>query len=138
MGGSSSSQIKFPVPIGNHLPLVVIGGINVLESLELALEVGSAFRDACAELGLCCVFKASFDKANRSSGNSFRGPGLEQGLAWLAQVKQQGRLKVCPCRPWRACHHWVSSAGLTAPVDAVFRAAVARNRFRCSRSECTG
>ena len=73
MGCSPSSQIKFPVPIGNHLPLVVIGGINVLESLELALEVGSAFRDACAALGLGYVFKASFDKANRSSGNSFRG-----------------------------------------------------------------
>ena len=74
--------------------MVVIGGVNVIESLELALEVGSAFRDACAALGLAYVFKASFDKANRTSVNSFRGPGLEQGLAWLAQVKHQLQVPV--------------------------------------------
>ena len=89
MGGFSSSEIRFPVPIGNPLPLVVIGGINVLESLELALEVAELFREACRVQGLGYVFKASFDKANRSSGSSFRGPGLERGLAWLQQVKQQ-------------------------------------------------
>ena len=94
MGVSPSSQIKFPVPIGNSLPLVVIGGINVLESLELALEVGELFREACRAQGLGYVFKASFDKANRTSIHSFRGPGLEQGLAWLAQVKQQLQVPV--------------------------------------------
>lgn len=82
------------MPIGQQLPLVVIGGINVLESLELALEVGAAFRDVCAALGLGYVFKASFDKANRTSIESFRGPGLEQGLAWLAEVKQQLQVPV--------------------------------------------
>jgi len=94
MVGSPSCQIQFPVPIGNTLPLVVIGGINVLESLELALEVGSAFRDACAVLGLGYVFKASFDKANRTALNSFRGPGLEQGLAWLQEVQQELQVPV--------------------------------------------
>ena len=83
------SDIAFPVPIGNELPLVVIGGINVLESLELALEVGEVFREACSSLGLGFVFKASFDKANRTSLHSFRGPGLEQGLDWLQDVKQR-------------------------------------------------
>lgn len=103
MGGSSSSQIRFPVPIGNALPLVVIGGINVLESLELALEVGELFREACRVRGLGYVFKASFDKANRSSGSSFRGPGLEQGLAWLQQVKQQLQVPVLTDvhEPWQ-------------------------------------
>jgi len=94
MGGSPSCQIQFPVPIGNDLPLVVIGGINVLESLELALVVGSAFCDACAGLGLGYVFKASFDKANRTALNSFRGPGLEQGLAWLQEVQQELQVPV--------------------------------------------
>ena len=94
MGGSPSSQIRFPVPIGNSLPLVLIGGINVLESLELALEVGELFREACRVQGLGYVFKASFDKANRSSGSSFRGPGVEGGLAVLAEVKQRLGLPV--------------------------------------------
>jgi 2-dehydro-3-deoxyphosphooctonate aldolase (KDO 8-P synthase) len=83
------SDIRFPVPIGNGQRLVVIGGINVLESLELALAVGAAFHEACAALGLGYVFKASFDKANRSSVHSYRGPGLELGLRWLEQLKRE-------------------------------------------------
>ena len=66
-------NIQFPVAIGNQLPLVVIGGINVLESLDLALEVGEMFQTACQQLGLGFIFKASFDKANRTSANSYRG-----------------------------------------------------------------
>jgi 2-dehydro-3-deoxyphosphooctonate aldolase (KDO 8-P synthase) len=95
--------IQFPVPIGNDSPLVVIGGINVLESLELALEVGAAFRDACSDFGLGFVFKASFDKANRSSIHSYRGPGLEQGLAWLQQVNHQLQVPVLTDvhEPWQ-------------------------------------
>ncbi len=87
-------NIQFPVAIGNQLPLVVIGGINVLESLELALEVGEAFQKACQHLGLGYVFKASFDKANRTSANSYRGPGIEHGLQMLQQVKNQLKVPV--------------------------------------------
>lgn len=86
---ATPTSITFPVPISNQGRLVVIGGINVLENLELALEVGALFRDVCGVLGLGYVFKASFDKANRSSIHSYRGPGLEQGLSWLAEVKRQ-------------------------------------------------
>jgi 2-dehydro-3-deoxyphosphooctonate aldolase (KDO 8-P synthase) len=89
MNSISECAIRFPVAIGNQRPLVVIGGINVLESEDLALEVGSAFKAACQRLGLGYVFKASFDKANRSSIHSFRGPGLERGLQMLSRVKQQ-------------------------------------------------
>ena len=64
-----------------RLPWAVIAGMNVLESLDLALTVGRELKDACAELGLPYVFKASFDKANRSSIKSYRGPGLDDGLA---------------------------------------------------------
>lgn len=78
-----------PVSIGPSLPLAVIAGPCVLESLELGLYIGTRLRDACASLGLPFIFKASFDKANRSSIRSPRGPGLEQGLAWMAKIKQQ-------------------------------------------------
>ena len=88
------SNIQFPVAIGNQLPLVVIGGINVLESLDLALEVGETFQAACHQLGLGYIFKASFDKANRTSANSYRGPGLKQGLQMLQQVKNQLKVPV--------------------------------------------
>jgi 2-dehydro-3-deoxyphosphooctonate aldolase (KDO 8-P synthase) len=67
--------------------MVLIGGVNVLESRELALTVAEAFVRVCQNLGLPYVFKASFDKANRSSIHSFRGPGLQEGLALLAEVK---------------------------------------------------
>jgi 2-dehydro-3-deoxyphosphooctonate aldolase (KDO 8-P synthase) len=60
-----------------------------LESLELGLTIGRAVKAACDRAGLPYIFKASFDKANRSSIRSARGPGLEQGLAWMAQIKKE-------------------------------------------------
>lgn len=74
------------VSIGPGEPLAVIAGPCVLESYEHALAIGRHCRDLCARLGLSYVFKASFDKANRSSIRSARGPGLEKGLAWLAEI----------------------------------------------------
>jgi len=69
-------------------PLCVIAGPCVIESVEMCLEVGTALRDACAELGCGYVFKASFDKANRTSIHSYRGPGLSDGLKALAEVRR--------------------------------------------------
>lgn len=60
----------------------------MLESLELGMAVGTALRDACRRAGVNYIFKASFDKANRSSIRSARGPGLEKGLAWLAEIRR--------------------------------------------------
>ena len=71
----------------NDQPMVLIGGINVLESAELAMESAAEFVRVCDQLSLPYVFKASFDKATRSSIHSFRGPGLEAGLKILADVK---------------------------------------------------
>lgn len=71
----------------NDCPLVLIGGINVLESRELALDSAAEYARVCQRLDIPFVFKASFDKANRSSIHSFRGPGLESGLEILAEVK---------------------------------------------------
>ena len=78
----------------NDQPMVLIGGINVLESAELAMESAAEFVRVCDQLSLPHVFKASFDKANRSSIHSFRGPGLEAGLKILADVKSTHNVPV--------------------------------------------
>jgi 2-dehydro-3-deoxyphosphooctonate aldolase (KDO 8-P synthase) len=69
--------------------LLVIAGPCVIESTELCLSVGAHAKRVCEKLGLAFVFKASFDKANRSSGTSFRGPGLQDGLVVLERVKRE-------------------------------------------------
>ena len=74
--------------VSNHLPFTLFGGINVLESREFALEVAAAYKQITDKLGIPYVFKASFDKANRSSISSFRGPGLEKGCEILNEIKQ--------------------------------------------------
>ncbi len=73
--------------LNNRQPFVLLGGVNVLESREFALAVADKYVEVCSRLNIPYVFKASFDKANRSSIHSFRGPGLEEGLAILAAVK---------------------------------------------------
>ena len=75
--------------IGGAAPLALLAGPCVLESLERSLLIGRTVKEICARLGINYVFKASFDKANRSSFHSFRGPGLEKGLAWLATIKEE-------------------------------------------------
>jgi 2-dehydro-3-deoxyphosphooctonate aldolase (KDO 8-P synthase) len=80
---------KWNLAIGDGQPLVCIAGLNVLEDLDLALETARRLKAETAALGLPLIFKASFDKANRSSMQSYRGPGLERGLAMLTEVKAQ-------------------------------------------------
>jgi len=84
----TSKVIEFAdIALANDQPLVLFAGMNVLESLELAQEVAGELQAVTSKLGIPWVFKSSFDKANRSSINSYRGPGLEQGLTWLADIK---------------------------------------------------
>lgn len=80
---------RWNITIGDGQPLAVIAGINVIEDLDLALTTARTLKTICADLGLPYVFKASYDKANRSSLKSYRGPGLEKGLAILAEVKSR-------------------------------------------------
>ena len=75
------------ITIANTAPFVLLGGVNVLENRDFALSVAEHYVEVCARLGIPYVFKASFDKANRSSIHSFRGPGLEEGLQILADLK---------------------------------------------------
>lgn len=74
--------------VGNDLPFVLFGGMNVLESRDMALQVAEAYVQATQKLGIPYVFKASFDKANRSSIHSYRGPGMEEGLKIFQEIKQ--------------------------------------------------
>lgn len=75
-------------------PLFVIAGPCVIESLDLCLTVGGHVKAICDKLGVSYVFKASFDKANRSSNESFRGPGMEEGLRILDRVKKELKVPV--------------------------------------------
>lgn len=82
------------IKIANDLPLVIFAGVNVIESSQLLLEVAETLQKICKKLNLALVFKASFDKANRSSIKSFRGLGLDAGLEILAEVKQKFNLPI--------------------------------------------
>ena len=82
------------VPLGGGAPLVVIAGPCVIESESHVLDTARALAQIAREVDLPLVFKASFDKANRTSSASFRGPGLERGLAALARVKDDVGLPV--------------------------------------------
>lgn len=82
-----SVSVTDRVVFANDRPFVLIGGMNVIEDEDIVMEVAQTFVATTERLGIPYVFKASFDKANRSSINSFRGPGLEKGLRILADVK---------------------------------------------------
>ena len=73
--------------VGNDQPFVLFGGMNVLESRDLAMRIAEHYKEVTSKLGIPYVFKASFDKANRSSVNSYRGPGMEEGLKIFAELK---------------------------------------------------
>ena len=89
---------------GNDLPFVLFGGMNVLESRNLALEVCEHYVQVTQRLGIPYVFKASFDKANRSSIHSYRGPAMEAGLEILRAVKERFGVPVITDvhEPWQA------------------------------------
>lgn len=85
----STITITPQIQVANNKPFVLFGGINVLESLDLALRSCEAYVQVTQKLGIPYVFKASFDKANRSSIHSYRGPGLEEGLKIFEAVKSR-------------------------------------------------
>src|SRR4030095_15936961 len=99
-------KITDSIDIANDRPMVLIGGINVLESLDLAREACTEYLRVTRKLGIPSVFKASFDKANRSSIHSFRGPGIEEGLEMLAAIKKEFGVPVLTDvhEPWQAPH----------------------------------
>jgi 2-dehydro-3-deoxyphosphooctonate aldolase (KDO 8-P synthase) len=80
-------RLSDTIAFANTAPLVLIGGMNVIEDRAILLDVAAQFVETTRDLGIPFVFKASFDKANRSSIHSFRGPGLARGLELLAEIK---------------------------------------------------
>ena len=82
------------IDVSNDIPFTLFGGMNVLESRELAMEIAAFYKEVTFKLGIPFIFKASFDKANRSSINSFRGPGMEKGLKILAEIKETYQVPV--------------------------------------------
>ena len=82
------------ITFANNSPFVLLGGVNVLEDLNFALHCAGHYKQVCERLGIPLVFKASYDKANRSSIHSFRGPGLTEGLRILQAVKDTHAIPV--------------------------------------------
>lgn len=82
------------IEVANHKPFVLFGGMNVLESRDLAMRIAEHYVEVTGKLGIPYVFKASFDKANRSSINSYRGPGLDEGMKIFEEVKTQFNVPV--------------------------------------------
>jgi 2-dehydro-3-deoxyphosphooctonate aldolase (KDO 8-P synthase) len=82
------------IPIANDQPFVLFGGMNVLESRDLAMKIAEHYVEVTTKLGIPYVFKASFDKANRSSVNSYRGPGMDEGLKIFEEIKTQFNVPV--------------------------------------------
>lgn len=79
---------------GNDQPLFLIAGTCVVESEQMTLDTAGTLKEVCGELGIPFIYKSSFDKANRSSRDGFRGPGMEEGLRILSEVKKQLDLPV--------------------------------------------
>ena len=84
------------ITIANDHPFTLLGGVNVLEDLDFALRCSAHYKAVCGRLNIPLVFKASYDKANRSSIHSFRGPGLQKGLEILQAVKETHSIPVIP------------------------------------------
>jgi 2-dehydro-3-deoxyphosphooctonate aldolase (KDO 8-P synthase) len=117
-GKNWETMTKFaigPVELGGGAPLVLIAGPCVIESEEHTVRMAHAVRDAARQAGLGAIFKASFDKANRTSKASYRGPGLGEGLRILAEAKRQTGLPVL------TDIHEVSQVGPAAEVCDVLQ-----------------
>jgi len=101
-------------PVGLEHPLALIAGPCVVESAELTLEIAGTLREMTQALGVAFVFKASYDKANRSSAGSFRGPGLEAGLQVLERVRRELGVPVVT-----DVHEYTPLAEVAAVVDVL-------------------
>lgn len=113
--------------VGADQPLFLIAGPCVIESEQLALDTAGRLKEITSRLGIPFIYKSSFDKANRSSGGSFRGPGLEGGLKVLAEVKRQIGVPVLTDAfqagglVWRGLIPWDKTEASRAPHKGYFR-----------------
>ena len=85
-----NSQITLEnTKIGNNMPIILIGGLNVIEDADLTYNTAKEINEICKKLNINFIFKASYDKANRSSINSFRGPGIDKGMKIFKEIKKE-------------------------------------------------
>ena len=129
--------------IGGGSPLVLMAGPCVLEEMERCLLIGRTIKEITARLGIPYIFKASFDKANRSSFNSFRGPGLKKGLEMLQAIKEEldvpvvtdvhKESRVCAARPTSATRRQSPAAASTSRRRSFSR----RATWATSSTSCT-
>lgn len=84
----------FRAPVSNNTPFFLIAGTCVIESEEMTVEVAGRLKEMCEKLNIPFIYKSSFDKANRSSVNSYRGPGIEKGLAILEKIRKEFNVPV--------------------------------------------
>ena len=110
MSTTRTVEISPAVIVGGGRPFALIAGPCVIESHDLCRHIAGTVKAACAELGIPYIFKASFDKANRTSGASFRGQGMDEGLAILAGIREEFDVPILTD---------VHDAAQCAPVGAV-------------------
>jgi 2-dehydro-3-deoxyphosphooctonate aldolase (KDO 8-P synthase) len=109
------TQVKVQnITVDNSAPFVLFGGMNVLESRDLAMQIVEKYKEITTKLGIPYVFKASFDKANRSSVNSYRGPGLEAGLKIFEEIKNQFQVPIIT-----DVHEAFQAASVAEVVDVI-------------------
>ena len=82
------------IKIGNELPIILIAGLNVIEDPDITFKTAKTIKEICEKINIKFIFKASYDKANRSSINSYRGPGIEQGLEIFKTLKKELDIKI--------------------------------------------
>ena len=123
---------------GLDFPLFLIAGPCVIESRELAVEVAGRLKELCAGLGIPFIFKSSYDKANRSSGTSYRGWGMEKGLEIRADEKKTIGGPVVTVEnhsPWRVDSLWAVTTGDSTRVPALAPGASAQVRVRAQAED---
>lgn len=123
-------EITGAVTVSNRLPFVLFGGINVLEDLDSTLNACRHYVDTTAKLNIPFVFKASFDKANRSSIHSYRGVGIDEGLRIFEAVKREFGVPVI------TDVHEVEQAARLAEVVDVLGAGISRAADGPRRGYC--
>ena len=115
--------------VGLHRPIFLIAGPCVVESEQLQVDTAGTLKEICARLGIPFIFKSSYDKANRSSGSSFRGPGMEEGLRILSEVRRQVGVPVLT-----DVHTEAEIPVVAGVVDVLQTASASRVRNRSSAS----
>src|SRR6478736_5571669 len=130
--------------VGLDQPFFLLAGPCVVESEQLQIDVAGQLKEITSALGIPFIFKSSYDKANRSSGSSFRGPGMDKGLEILAKVRRELKVPVLtdvhsaeespPSPPWSTCCRRRPSCAARPTSSARWRSRASRSTSRRASS----